>query len=129
MEQAARVGEYCRRHGLRPKLVLASPYRRTLQTANIVAEGMRGVATQTAPFLASGMEPADALDNLRAYREFDCLMLVGHQPDLGLLAVALLGVSEGGNVSFKLATLAGLRVERFAFGGANLDFFVPPALM
>jgi phosphohistidine phosphatase len=128
-EQAGLVGAYCRSHGLRPKLVLASPYRRTMQTAHIVAAGLQDVATLTDPFLASGMEPADALENLRSHRQFDCLMLVGHQPDLGWLAAALLGLGEGGTISFQLASLAGLRVERFAFGGASLDFFVPLALM
>ena len=128
-EQAARVGAYCRTHGLRPKLVLASPYRRTVQTAEIVAAGLPEVATATDPFLASGMEPEQAFESLRSYQEHDCLMLVGHQPDLGLLTTALLGLQGGGNVSFEFAALAGLRVERWVIGGASLDFFVPPALM
>ncbi len=129
IEQAALVGEYCRGHGLRPKLVLASPYRRTVQTAKIVAAAMQGVATQADSFLASGMEPEQAFESLRSYQEYDCLMLVGHQPDLGSLTAALLGTKDGGNVSFKIAALAGLRVEQLAFGSAALDFFVPPSLM
>jgi phosphohistidine phosphatase len=128
-EQARMAGEYCRRQGLRPDLVLTSPYRRTVQTGQVIAAAWPEVPTQAEPFLASGMEPGDALESLRSYRELGCLLIVGHQPDLGLLTAALLGLRDAANLPFKLASLAGLRIDRFAAHGASLEFFVPLALM
>jgi phosphohistidine phosphatase len=129
MEQAALAGDYCRRHGLRPDLILTSPYRRTVQTGEIVAAAMRDVPVQADPFLASGMEPDMAFEARRAYGHLGCLLLVGHQPDLGLLLAALLGVKDAANLPFKLATLAGLRIDRFASYGGSLELFVPLSLM
>ena len=127
--QAARAGAYCRRHDLRPQLVLTSPYRRTVQTGGIVASALEGLPTKADAFLASGMQPDQAMEGLRNYRELACLLIVGHQPDVGLLTASLLGVQEAENVPFKLATLAALRIDRFASFGASLEFFVPLALM
>jgi phosphohistidine phosphatase len=127
MEQAAQAGEYCRRHGLRPELVLTSPYRRAVQTGQIVASAIQ-VPTQADFFLTSGMEPDAAFEGLRSYRHLGGLMIVGHQPDLGLLTAALLGARDAGNLPFKLATLAGLRIERFGSQGGSLELFVPLSL-
>jgi phosphohistidine phosphatase len=129
LEQAARVGAYCRWHDLLPQLVLTSPYRRTVQTGEIVAAALEGVPAKAGSFLASGMQPLDAMEGLREYRHLACLLIVGHQPDLGLLTASLLGMQEAEHVPFKLASLAGLRIDRFAFFGASLEFFVPLALM
>jgi phosphohistidine phosphatase SixA len=123
------VGAYCRRHDLLPQLVLTSPYRRTVQTGEVVAAALDGVATKADPFLASGMQPTDGMEGLRNYRHLACVLIVGHQPDLGLLTASLLGVSEAEQLPFKLASLAGLRIDRFAFFGASLEFFVPLSRM
>ncbi len=127
--QAAQAGDFFRRHGLRPDLVLASPYRRTIQTAEILAEALQRVPVEPAGFLASGMEPGTALEALHEYSSRSSVLLVGHQPDLSLLTAALVGVRDPGNFPFQLATLAALRVDRFAVYGASLEFFLPLALM
>ena len=129
IEQAAVVGAFCRRRALRPALVLTSPYSRTVQTGQIVAAELGEVPRQSDAFLASGMEPETAFTELRAYRHLESLLLVGHQPDLGILAAALLGMKDPGNIPFKLASLVGLRVERFATYGGSLELFVPLAHM
>ena len=129
MEQAAQAGEYCRLQELRPDLILTSPYARTVQTGEIVAAAIENVPTQADQFLASGMEPADAMEGLRSYGHLGCLLVVGHQPDLGLLTAALLGLRGADNVPFKLATLVSLRVDRFGSSGGSLEFFVPLWLM
>jgi phosphohistidine phosphatase SixA len=128
-EEAGLAGAYCKRQGLRPDLILTSPYARTVQTGGIVAAAIGDIPVQEDAFLASGMEPEQAFEGLRSYRQFECLMIVGHQPDLGLMTAALLGAREGANLPFRLATLAGVRVERLAFYGGSLEFFVPLSLM
>ena len=84
---------------------------------------------QTEAFLASGVEPEAAMTELQAFGWAQSLMIVGHQPDLGLLATALLGLTDAGILAVGKATLIGLRVERLAPYGASLEFVVPVALM
>ena len=127
--QAEKVGAYCRRQGFDPELVLASPYRRTVQTAEAVARALGGVTLQNEPFLASGMDPQKAFDGLQAYGWAGSLLLVGHQPDIGQLAASLLGISDAGGIPVSKATLIGLEVDRLAPYGGSLQFFVPVEMM
>ena len=36
-EQAQTVGIFCKKHGIKPNLILTSPFRRAAQTADLVA--------------------------------------------------------------------------------------------
>jgi len=127
-QQAQRVARFCKERGLQPDLILASPFLRTEQTARIVAEAL-GAELILCAFLASGMMPAAALEELHAYQRFDCVLLVGHEPDLSELGGALLGASKDGALRMRKATLAGLDVDSLTSGGARLDFLVPVKLM
>ena len=128
--QARTVGQFCARKPVRPVLLLTSPYRRTVQTAEIVAESLQMEGgPQAERFLASGLEPETALAELQAFGWAQSLMIVGHQPDLGLLATALLGLTDAGSLPVGKATLICLRVERLAPYGASLEFAVPVAMM
>lgn len=128
IEQAQTVGAFCKRRGIKPNLILASPFRRALQTANLTAAAL-GLTTQPAPFLASGMDAENALMELSAYKQFASVMLVGHQPDLGNLATKLLGLPDAGSLPLGKASLVCLEVTRLASGGAGLCFLVPVRLM
>ena len=123
--QAAAVGAYCQRQGIGPELILASPYRRTMQTAEAVARALGGVTLQNEPFLKSGMDPLGAFEGLQGYGWAGSLLLVGHQPDLGQLAAALLGINDAGGMEVGKATLIALEVDRLAPRGGSLRFFVP----
>ena len=128
--QARTVGQFCVRKQLRPALILTSPYRRASQTAEIVAEALQMAGgAQTQDFLVSGMDPETALAELQAFGWAQSLLIVGHQPDLGVLATALLGLSDASGLPVGKATLICLRVERLAPYGASLEFAVPVELM
>ncbi len=127
--QAETVGACCKRLGLRPDVLLASPYRRTVQTADAVAGALGGVSVKTEDFLRSGMELEEALAGLQAYGWAESVMLVGHQPDVGLLAASLLGINDAGGMSVGKATLIGLEVSRFAPYAGSLEFFLPVGMM
>ncbi len=128
LEQARTVGAYCQRHGLQPELILTSPFRRAVQTADLFAT-IFDLTPQTVPFLASGMQTQTALTELRAYQRFGSLLIVGHQPDLGDLISALLGLPNGDNVSVGKASLTALEVGRLGSGGATLKFSLPVKMM
>ena len=130
LEQARTVAAFCERKGVRPALILTSPYRRTVQTAEIVANALKlEGGPQAEKFLESGMDPEMALSELQAFGWAQSLMIVGHQPDLGMLATTLLGLSDAGAFSFGKATLVCLRVERIAPYAATLEFAVPVGMM
>ena len=127
--QAETVGACCRRLGLRPDVLLASPYRRTVQTAEAVAAALEDVEVKTEGFLASGMNPEAAYAGLQAYGWAGSMMLVGHQPDIGELAASLLGLNDAGGMPVGKATLIGMTVDRFAPYAGSLDFFLPVEAM
>lgn len=128
LEQARTVGAFCRRGLLQPDLVLTSPYRRAVRTAESVGAALV-LTPLTVPFLASGMHVETALAELRAYQRFDSVLIVGHQPDLGDLIAALLGLPDAGNFPVCKASLTGLELGRLAPGQAALQFSLPVELM
>ena len=128
LEQARAVGTFCQRHDLRPDVILTSPFRRAVQTAELCAAAVERVVQQEL-FLASGMGPASALAELRAYERFSSVMVVGHQPDLGLLVGVLLGLRNADGFPVGKASLSCLEVESLAPGGATLRFALPAQLM
>lgn len=95
--------------GIKPALVLSSPLVRAQQTAEIVAR------TLAAP-VVTARELSGEYDLLElwlavssAARKSDCLVVVGHQPQMGLLAGVLLGeqgmhLSPGGFISLLSGT-------------------------
>ncbi|MDD5349362.1 MAG: phosphohistidine phosphatase SixA [Chthoniobacteraceae bacterium] len=128
IQQARRVARFCKERGLQPSLILSSPFLRTEQTARTVAQALHAELISCA-FLASGMLPEAAMEELRAYRRFETLLLVGHEPDLSALAGALLGTGKRGALRMRKAALAGLDIGSLTPGGARLDFLIPAKLM
>ena len=130
-DQARTVGRFCERTGIEPQLILHSPFVRTRETARAVSEAWPAgsITLQSEPFAASGMEPELALKELRAYERFDQVMLVGHQPDISLLAASLLGLRNPENVTVDKACLIGIVVHSLAPRGGTLVFHVPQTLM
>ncbi len=131
LEQARTVGRFCARVGIAPELVLFSPYVRAEETAQAFAEAWPTDARvlQVVPFAASGMHPEAGMRELRAFERFASVMLVGHQPDLGSLVAALLGIRDPGVLPVGKATLIGLDLRWPGPGGASLAFYVPEELM
>ena len=79
------------RLGLKPGCILSSPLRRARETARLVAKalGHRG-RVELSDLLRPGMVPRGFLSSLRR-RRLASALLVGHEPDLGILAAFLLG--------------------------------------
>jgi len=83
--------------GWAPGRILASPYRRTLQTAVIVGRSAaRAVPVEALPELEPERAPEDVLEALAARGVTGGhVLLVGHQPLLGLLLAHLVGTERG----------------------------------
>ncbi|MDA0293389.1 MAG: phosphohistidine phosphatase SixA [Verrucomicrobia bacterium] len=129
-EQAWRVGQFCQRQGIKPPVILSSPVTRAWQTANLVAKSLSEAEVVKVPWAECGMDPWAAMDELKAYAKFPSVMLVGHQPDLGGLAAALLGMQSVQSVRVRKALLMGIDASGgLATGAGTLQFFVPVRLM
>lgn len=125
--QARRAGELLKASGDVPEIVLTSPLVRTRQTAEIFCEaaGIPGPVVQG--WLACGMDPESALSELKAYRDFGRVMIVGHEPDFSTLLQWVLG-AEGGWLEMKKGALACLDIRPPTRHG-RLLYLVPPSLV
>lgn len=125
-EQARRAGCLVKGGEMLPEIVLTSPLVRARQTADEFcgAAGIPGPILQG--WLASGMSPATAVSELGAFREFQRVAIIGHEPDLSRLIEWLLGTAAGA-VEVKKGTLAGVRFHPPGRHGSLL-FLVPPKL-
>jgi phosphohistidine phosphatase len=126
LEQAARVGKFCLRNGLRPDVILTSPVVRARQTAEIVAAAV-GREMVEAAWLACGMETADLVRGLAALPRKDFVLLVGHEPDFSTTIAELLGLPDPSALNIRKATLAVLELAEATCG--QLQFLVPARLM
>ena len=109
-------------------LILTSPLRRAQETAKPMAAALR-TELMVAPWLASGMHPQAALEELRAYRSQNSVMLVGHEPDFSQLAAHLLGLPTNNAIHVRKASLTLLEFDVFRAGTATLQFSLPCRLM
>lgn len=129
-EQAGCVGKFCRRHKIEPDVLLSSPVARAVETAGVVAGELGEIEPVEVPWAACGMDPWRAMEELQAYGKFASVMLVGHQPDLGGLAAALLGMGDVGKLHVRKALLMSIDIHgQPSFSSGILELFLPVKLM
>ncbi|UVE19275.1 phosphohistidine phosphatase SixA [Pseudomonas sp. LS44] len=106
--------------------ILASPYIRAQQTAELVREalGVR-VSITTVPWLTPDSSPAEALRHLDEYAEREVL-LVSHQPFIGDLGGLLVHGHRQQPLPMSTASLAELDGDIFAAGSMDLLALVHP---
>jgi phosphohistidine phosphatase len=109
-QQAALVAEFLSGYRVRPTLLLSSSARRTLETAAPLAKAL-GLAITRCTWALPGMTPAEGVDGIGRHLPAPCMLLVGHQPDLGDLAANLLGRPATDHLNFQKATLAHLTLR------------------
>lgn len=107
--------------------VISSPYRRALQTAEIVARSL-GIPDQAIPDHRLG--PGFDIDGLRAllaeFSDCDSVLLVGHEPDL---SAVIGGVIGGGRIDLKKGSLACVALKNAAKIRGELLWLLPPAFI
>ncbi|SDS42124.1 phosphohistidine phosphatase, SixA [Halopseudomonas litoralis] len=123
--EAIRMAEQLAGHSL--DVILASPYRRAQQTAELIRRELnfrRGVTT--VDWLTPEDDPMAVLDQL-ADRAEDELLLVSHQPLVGQLISLLVDGHRQGHYSMPTAGLACLDMPLPAAGAADLLSLTNPA--
>lgn len=108
-------------------VVVASPYRRALETAGIaVGAWDAGLAISRSGALTPESSPAEAWDEIRAHRGVECLLLVGHEPLFSSLTAYLLGFPELA-IEFSPATTACVEVLEFGVRPRGILKWLLPA--
>jgi phosphohistidine phosphatase len=112
-----------------PSLILSSPLKRALETAEIAAKILtyEGGILQTKA-LQPDSAPEDVWLEVRGHRNEQSILLAGHEPLFSSLAAYLMGAPSM-QVEFKKAGLLKLRVDSFPpHPRAVLEWYLTPKL-
>ena len=99
--------------GVAPSLIMSSPYKRALQTAQLAAEILeyQGDLLRTKA-LEPNSAPKAVWDEIRVHKDEARILLVGHEPLFSRLMAYLLG-SLDLQVDFKKGAIACIELDRF----------------
>jgi phosphohistidine phosphatase len=128
-EKLRRVLKRARIADVSPSLILSSPYRRAVETAEEAAEALayKGKIVHT-PALIPDAAPAEVWNEIRARRDESGILLSSHEPLMSSTAAFLLGC-PGLAIDMKKAAL--IRVDCDSFGTeprCMLKWMLTPAL-
>jgi len=105
-------------------LILTSPFKRTVQTAEIIAIETGTAEPQFFPPLSSGESSSLLIDSLQRVDPPGNVLIVGHEPDLGNLISILLSGSDKLGIAMKKGALCKLHCLRIAPGMARLEWLL-----
>jgi phosphohistidine phosphatase len=109
------------------ELVLTSPLVRARQTADILVAGLPPVDLAVEDTLAPDHRPEAVVDALGAHASREAVALVGHEPDLGILAAWLIGAREP--LGFKKGAIARIDVGGKPGRDGQLIWLATPAML
>jgi phosphohistidine phosphatase len=128
-EKLHAVLERARHGGVKPSLILTSPYRRALETAHMAAQVLGCNKIVESEILAPRSAPKAVWDAICARRREPALLIAGHEPLLGMTVGYLLG-TPALQVDLKKAAL--VRIDQESFGGSPrgiLKWMLTPRLV
>jgi len=114
---------------VKPGLIVSSPYRRARQSAEIAADvlGYTKQIIESETLLPSG-SPAAVWDEIRAHRDEESILLVGHEPLFSQTTAHLLA-SPAMQVEFKKGALLRIDFDQFPPSPRGwLRWMLPPRL-
>jgi len=99
--------------GVAPSLILTSPFKRALQTAQLAAEILeyKGELLRTKT-LEPNSSPKAVWDEIRVHKDEARILLAGHEPLFSRLTAYLLGTPDL-QVDFKKGAMACIELDRF----------------
>ncbi len=92
-------------------LILSSPLRRAVETAELSADLLEAPVEKTDALLPDAA-PSEVWDEIRIHRDRGRVLLVGHEPLLSQVAAYLIGAPSA-QVEMKKATLARVDLDQF----------------
>jgi phosphohistidine phosphatase len=115
--------------GVAPKLILTSPYRRAVETAEIAA-GVLGYKEELlrTKALVPDSDPHAVWEEVRVHKDAEQMMLVGHEPLFSHLTAHLLACPSL-QIDFKKGAIVRVDVEQFGVQPrGELRWFLTPKL-
>ena len=106
--------------------VATSPLARAVETARVLREALELPRPTTLDALAPGGGYRRVLEWLRALESESCVVLVGHEPDLGKLAGVMLFGAPAALPLKKSGACAIDFVSEVTPGSGRLQWFLPP---
>jgi phosphohistidine phosphatase len=99
--------------GVKPSLILTSPYKRAVETAEIAADvlGYTGDLERAESLTPDG-SPSTVWEEIRARKNEDAILLASHEPLMSATVAFLLG-APGLHVDMKKAALVRVDLDRF----------------
>ena len=128
-DKLARVLKCAREAGVRPELILSSPFRRAMETARAAGEALsyRGKIVEIAA-LTPDASPQDTWDELRKRHDQSAILLASHEPLMSALASFLLDAPSL-QIDMKKATMVRIDCERVGpTPSGMLKWMLTPAL-
>lgn len=108
---AKKVSSSIARYGPKPRLIITSPLTRAVQTAEIAAEkAWRKNVVVASGLLLPGAGISELVTHLKGCKDAKRVMLVGHEPQLGLLVATLIG-REDEAISLKKGACLTLKLD------------------
>ena len=109
--------------------ILTSPLVRAKQTADVLAKGLQTAPPiAMCPPLAPGGKYTAIVDELSKHARRARIALIGHEPDLGVLASKLLGAR--GHVEFRKGAICRIDFDTLPpTGPGHLIWFLPPKVL
>lgn len=122
-----KMAKRLRKLDLVPALLLASPWKRAWQTAQVTHE----ILGCPAPVATDALAAAPALTRIAnavgTRKDDDVIALVGHEPWMSELAGRLLtGQPHGLNIDFPKSGVMGIELEAIKAGAGVLEMFLRP---
>ncbi len=92
-------------------IILASPLKRAYETAVIMAKAIGAEhRLEICKYLLPNSSMKNVMSYLAKYKDLQSILIVGHGPDIGFIASALLG-SSGDIIEFKKGALCCIETE------------------
>jgi phosphohistidine phosphatase len=113
----------------RPPAIVSSSFKRAKQTADILADTLEKGSVELVKELEPGGSRKRVVQQLAARKSDECVVLVGHEPDLGLLAGMLLTGNELPLPLKKAGACAIHFIGRVEPGAGRLDWFLTPRIL
>ena len=108
---AEKVSSSIAKIGRKPRLTITSPLTRAVQTAEIAAgKACRKNVIVASGLLLPGADISELITFLKGCKEAKRVMLVGHEPQLGLLVSTLLG-RAGESITMKKGACVALELD------------------
>lgn len=115
---------------LYPDVILSSPFVRARQTADICAEEIKGSRPVIeTPMLEPGVPSEDGLRWLND-QSWDTMLLVGHMPDLSVMASRAISGRDNAEISMNKASACMIRFyDQVASGAGELEWLLQPRIL